>query len=65
MCYRSKLGSEAANHWDMSVAGTEPIDRRPTGIRPKGEPSKGRINLRLETTWSKASELEHERVFYR
>jgi hypothetical protein len=57
MRYRSNLGSEAANYWDMSV--TEPMDRRPTGIRPKGEPSKGRINLRLETTWAKTSKLEH------
>ena len=31
----------------------------------KGEPSKGRINLRLETTWAKTSELEHKKVFYR
>ena len=63
MRYRSNSGSEFANYWAMSV--TEPMDRRPTGIRSKGEPSKGRINLRLETTWSKTSELEHERVFYR
>ena len=61
--YRSNSGSEFANYWVMSV--TELMVRRPPGIRSKGEPSKGRINLRLETTWSKASELEHERVFYR
>jgi hypothetical protein len=41
----------------MSV--TELMDRRPTGIRLIGEPSKGRINLRLETTWAKTSKLEH------
>jgi len=34
------------------------MDRRPTGIRHKGEPSKGRINLRLETTWAKTRELQ-------
>ena len=53
MRYRSHSGSEFANYWNMSV--TEPMDRRPTRIRSKGEPSKGRINLRLETTWAKTS----------
>ena len=52
--HRSHSGSEFANYWDMSV--TEPMDRMPTRIRSKGEPSKGRINLRLETTWAKTSE---------
>ena len=37
---------------------TEPMDRGPTGIRSKGEPSKGRINLRLETIGQKTGERE-------
>ena len=34
------------------------MDKRPTGTRCKGEPSKGRINLRLETTGQKTGERE-------
>ena len=34
------------------------MDKRPTGIRCKGEPSKGRINLRLETIGQKTGERE-------
>ena len=50
-------GVKLSNCWGMSV--TELMDRRLTGIRLIGEPSKGRINLRLETTWAKTSKLEH------
>ena len=34
------------------------MDKRPTGIRCKGEPSKGRINPRLETIGQKTGERE-------
>jgi hypothetical protein len=34
------------------------LDKRPTGTRYEGEPSKGRINLRLETIGQKTGERE-------
>jgi hypothetical protein len=41
------------------------VDRRPTGTRRTGEPSKGGINLRLETTCTKTGELQHGPVRYK